>query len=55
MKKKNLKSLSLNKMTISNLHQLYVHGGKELIADETDTCITTVQSGEVPKPSCGSC
>lgn len=54
MKKRNLKSLSLNKTTISNLQQMQVNGGRNILA-ESDTCITTAQSGEPPKASCGSC
>ncbi|GEM_PF-6850143 len=60
MKKKNLKSLSLDKTVISNLDQNQVNGGTGSIIGLTaiwcpsDTCITTVYSGPL-KPSCGNC
>jgi len=65
MKKKNLKSLKLNKRSVSILQQDKVSGGgtigtfcalySNVIACPSSTCITTANSGEVPKPSCGSC
>jgi aspartate carbamoyltransferase regulatory subunit len=64
MKKKNLKSLNLNKKSISILQQAKVSGGtigtlcaliSNVIECPSATCITTANSGEVMKPSCGSC
>ncbi|WP_299769346.1 class I lanthipeptide [uncultured Dokdonia sp.] len=69
MKKKNLKSLSLNKMTISRLQQNQINGGIEShmltpmiefitdLSNEvclTDTCISTVYDGPV-KHTCANC
>lgn len=62
MKKKNLKSLSLNKTTISKLNQEQIKGGTApsiivLITRAwcpSDTCITTVYEGPM-QPTCGNC
>ncbi|WP_299679573.1 class I lanthipeptide [uncultured Dokdonia sp.] len=70
MKKKKLKSLSLNKMVISKLQQTQINGGVtanttitpmiEFITDLsnevclTDTCISTVYDGPV-KATCANC
>ena len=63
MKKKNLKSLSLNKSVISNLTQNQINGGEDasiagtfLTLDFciTDSCVSTVYEGPM-LPTCAFC
>ncbi|MBC8756457.1 hypothetical protein H2O64_17415 [Kordia sp. YSTF-M3] len=66
MKKKNLKSLKLNKTFVSSFKKNKVVGGSvtlmpslitvnSFIICESETCITTAQVGEELKPTCGNC
>lgn len=61
MKKKNLKSLTLNKMIISNLEQTRIKGGTLNVICQTEVseplcpsyyCISTVMNGPVQN-TCG--
>lgn len=62
MKKKNLKSLNLNKTVISNLNKAQVNGGnggtitcfESLAWCFSDTCISTVYEGPVQN-TCAFC
>lgn len=63
MKKKNLKSLSLNKKVISNLNQKQVNGGTggtivpitiTFAWCPSDTCVSTVYEGPM-QPTCAFC
>ncbi|PTX61728.1 hypothetical protein C8N46_104372 [Kordia periserrulae] len=64
MKKRNLKSLHLNKKSISSLAQFKAYGGREesILSITTisvawcysDTCISTVYQGPV-QPTCANC
>ena len=64
MKKRNLKSLALNKKSISNLQQEASKGGTVTFTTvvtvitcqwcPTDTCVSTVYEGPV-KPTCHNC
>lgn len=65
MKKNQLKSLSLNKQSISKLQQDHISGGatigtfcaliSNVIECPSETCISTAQTGEVVKPTCANC
>lgn len=64
MKKKNLKSLKLNKQAISGFHQTEVNGGKNLIPTKQhscypDMCFTVISINDYtcddPSHNYGSC
>ncbi|MBC8756322.1 hypothetical protein H2O64_16730 [Kordia sp. YSTF-M3] len=65
MKKKEIKSLSLNKRSISTLQQDSVVGGatigtlcaliSNVFACPSETCISTAQTGGVVQPTCANC
>jgi len=58
MKKKNLKTLKLNKKSIAKMQKEQIKGGtfitESLAWCFSDTCITTVYNGPM-KPTCGNC
>lgn len=63
MKKKSIKNLKLNKVSISSFQKERITGGTigtfctlySAIICPSETCISTAQSGEEIKPSCNNC